>query len=287
MSNLKLKTMETFETLFKRRNPEYGFLLNRMRSALEVDEVTFSDINNVNMLRFKQYLTEDIHNSSLKTYMAVVAATIKAFAQDDLCRFVDFKSINRIKCEKSENIALTEDEVEKFANYYDRIKNQNTVERDVLTLFLMECFTGARNSDCQAFDETSISDGFLTYVSKKTHTLTKVPVHRMLPLLIKRLPKKEYCRMTMCRKIKEVAKKLGIDKPERRMYRGELKTRPRYEYIATHTGRRTFVSILLDKGVPLATVSKMAGHQDVQMTLRYYTSDSLVLDESAMSFFNG
>ena len=279
--------METFETLFKQRNPEYEFLLTRMRCALEVEEVKFEDINNVNMLRFKQYLTDDIHNSTLKTYMAVVAATVKAFAADDLCRYVDFKAINKIKCEKSENIALTEEEVEKFVQYYDKIKYQNTVERDILTLFLLECFTGARNSDCKEFDDTCISDGFLTYVSKKTHTLTKVPVHKMLPLLISKIPQKEYSRMTMCRKIKEIAKALGIDKPERRMYRGELKTRPRYEYIATHTGRRTFVSILLDKGVPLATVSKMAGHQDIQMTLRYYSSDNLVLDENAMSFFNG
>lgn len=279
--------METFETLFKQRNPEYEFLLTRMRCALEVEEVTFADINNVNMLRFKQYLTDDIHNSTLKTYMAVVAATVKAFAADDLCRYVDFKAINKIKCEKSENIALTEEEVEKFVKYYDRIKYQNTVERDVLTLFLLECFTGARNSDCKDFDETCISEEFLSYVSKKTHTLTKVPVHRMLPLLISNIPQKNYSRTTMCRKIKEVAKNLGINKPERRMYRGELKIRPRYEYIATHTGRRTFVSILLDKGVPLATVSKMAGHQDIQMTLRYYSSDNLVLDDAAMSFFNG
>ena len=93
--------------------------------------------------------------------------------------------------------------------------------------------------------------------------------------------------MTMCRKMKEVAKKLGIDKPERRMYRGELKTRPRYKYVSSHTGRRTFISILLDKGVPLATVSKLAGHAEVSQTLRYYCSDEIKLNDEAMSFFNG
>lgn len=276
-----------FEQLFAQRNPDYEFLLTRMRCALEVEEVTFDDINNINMLRFRKYLTDEVSNSSLRTYMAVIAATVKAFAQDDLCRNVDFKAINRIRCEKTENIALTEDELDMFINYYERIKNQNTVERDILTVFLLECLTGARTSDCEQFDASSINNGFLCYVSKKTHTMTRVPVHKMLPTLLARMPKKEYSRTTKCRKVKEVAKMLGIDKPEKRMYRGKLKTRPRYEYVSTHTGRRSFISLLLDKGVPLATVSKIAGHNNTSQTLRYYCSEQLVLNDAALSFFNG
>jgi integrase len=174
-----------------------------------------------------------------------------------------------------------------FVEYYKRTKDIKSLERDILTIFLIEIFTGARTSDCEKFSKDSICDGFLTYVSKKTHTLTRVPVHKMLPMLLDRMPKKEYTRMTKCRKIKEVAKKLGITKPEKRMYRGVLKTRPRYEYIASHTARRTFVSLMLDKGVPLATVCKLAGHSDTAMTLRYYCSDEIVLNDAALAFFNG
>jgi integrase len=278
--------METFENIFKQRNPDYEFLISRMRCAMDVDEVTYADISNISLRKFKEYMEGEVANSSLKTYMAVVAATINEMADDNLCLRVDFKKLGKLKCEKSENIALSESEIELFVNYYNRIKNQDTLERDVLTLFLLECLTGARNSDCKAFSEQSISDGFLTYVSKKTHTLTKVPVHRLVPLLISKAPKKEYSRTTTCRKIKEIAKHLGISKPERRMYRGELKTRPRYEYIATHTARRTFISLMLDKGVPLATVTKLSGHKDAKMTLRYYCSEEIILNDAAMDFFN-
>lgn len=276
----------SFEEFFKYKNPDYEFLLSRMRCALDVNEVTLKDISQINMLKFKRYMADEVHNSSLRTYMAIVSATVNALASDGLCRYVDFKNINRIKCEKTENIALTEEEVELFVKYYERIKDRKSVERDVLTVFLLECFTGARNSDCEMFNKESICDGFLTYVSKKTHTLTRVPVHRMLPLLLERMPKKEYTRMTKCRKVKEVAEKLGITKPEKRLYRGELKTRPRWQYIATHTARRTFVSLMLDKGVPLATVSKLAGHSSTTMTLRYYCSEELVLNDAAMAFFD-
>lgn len=281
-----MKKNLNFEELFKKRNPEFAFLISRMRCAFDVEEVTFDDISQLNMVEFKKYMTDEVHNSTLKTYLAIISATVKEMAADDLCRNVDFKNINRIKCEKTENIALTEKEVELFVNYYDRIKNKKSVERDILTVFLLEIFTGARNSDCEKFDKSSINDGFLTYVSKKTHTLTRVPVHRMLPLLLARMPNKDYSRMTHCRVIKRVGERLGINKPEKRMYRGELKTRPRWMYLATHTARRTFVSLMLDKGVPLATVSKMAGHSDTAMTLRYYCSEEIILNDAAMAFFN-
>lgn len=281
-----MENKQTFEDFFRYKNPNYDFLLSRMRCALDIKEVTYADINTLNMIKFKRYMTDEVRNSSLKVYMAVIAATVNMLTADGLCQHIDFKPINRLKCEKSEHIALTEDEVELFMSYYDRIKDQPTLERDILTIFLLEVCTGARNSDCKMFSRESILDGYLTYVSKKTKTLTRVPAHRMLPQLLDRIPKKDYSRTTTCRKIKEIAKKLGIDRPEKRMYRGVLKTRPRYEYIASHTARRSFISILLDKGVPLATVSKMAGHSDVKMTLRYYKSDQLVLDDAAMSFFN-
>ena len=276
----------SFEDFFRYKNPNYEFLLDRMRCAFDVKEVTYKDINTINMIRFKKYMTDEVHNSSLKVYIAIIAATVNMLTADGLCQHIDFKPINRVKCEKSENIALTKEEVDMFMDYYNRIKNQNTLERDVLTMFLLEICTGARNSDCKTFSRDSILDGYLTYVSKKTHTLTRVPVHKMLPVLLDRIPDKEYSRVTTCRKIKNIAKKLGINKPEKRMYRGELKTRPRYEYIASHTARRTFISLLLDKGVPLATVSKMAGHSDTSMTLRYYRSDELLLNDAAMDFFN-
>lgn len=281
-----MEKKQTFEDFFRYKNPNYEFLLSRMRCAFDVKEVTFDDINTLNMIRFKKYMTDEVHNSSLKVYMAVIAATVNMLTADGLCQHIDFKPINRIKCEKSEHIALTEEEVELFMNYYNRIKDQETLERDILTVFLLEICTGARNSDCKTFNKESILNGFLTYVSKKTHTLTRVPVHQMLPVLFDRIPKKEYSRMTTCRKIKEIAKKLGINKPEKRMYRGELKTRPRYEYVSSHTGRRTFISLLLDKGVPLATVSKLAGHASTSQTLRYYCSEELQLNDEAMSFFN-
>ena len=48
-----------------------------------------------------------------------------------------------------------------------------------------------------------------------------------------------------------------------------------------HDMRRTFVSDLLDVGVDLATVSKMAGHEDTNTTKRYDRRSSRVMQEAA------
>lgn len=47
-----------------------------------------------------------------------------------------------------------------------------------------------------------------------------------------------------------------------------------------HDMRRTFVSDLLDEGVDLATVSKMAGHDDTNTTKRYDRRSSKVMQEA-------
>ena len=48
-----------------------------------------------------------------------------------------------------------------------------------------------------------------------------------------------------------------------------------------HDMRRTFVSDLLDVGVDLATVSRMAGHEDTNTTKRYDRRSYRVMQEAA------
>ena len=279
--------MATFEQIFKKRNPNHAFLLRRMQKALGKSEITFDDINTTNLRTVREYMEGEVTPNSLKVYMAIIFATVNNMADDGLVRHINTKAIGRIKTDKVENVALTEEEVNLFVDYYKRnySNDRRPAERDCLTLFLIEIFTGARSSDVARFSIDNISDGVLSYVSKKTHTLTRVPAHSMLPLLFSRIPKKEYSFTTKSRSIQRVAKELGITQMEKRMFHGELKARPRYEYIATHTARRTFVSLLLDKGVPLASVSKLAGHNGTNMTMRYYCSDKINLNEEAMAFF--
>ena len=278
----------SFEKVFEKRNPKYTFLISRMRCAMDLNEVTFKDINSVNLRLFKDYMEGEVSNNSLKTYMAVVKATISELFNDGLIENGKCISVLKVKADPQQNVCLSDDEIKLFEDYYNRLDNSvhNRVKKDVLTLFLIEIFTGARGCDVENFTPENICNGTLTYVSKKTHTLTTLPAHKMLPTLIKNIPKRKYQRMTKNRIIKQIGKECGINQNVSLFYHGKQRTLPKYEYLAFHCARRSFVSSLIDRGVPISAVSKMAGHSDISITQRYYVSQTFDLPDEALSFFN-
>ena len=117
-------------------------------------------------------------------------------------------------------------------------------EKDCLTLFLLESYCGARACDTEGLSEKNIQDGMLSYVSQKTHVLATMPVHKKIPLLLSRKPKREYFNVKN-RIIKRVAQKCGIDQPVTIFYHVALQTKskvrvPWYShgtpYIRIHIG---------------------------------------------------
>ena len=278
-----------FEEVFKVRNPQYEFLLSRMRCAMGVDEVNFSDINTINLRRFKDYMEGEVSNNSLRTYMAVLKAAINEMVSDGLISNAKCVSVLKAKAEPQQNVSLTDEEIKKLENYYECLlkTSGNQIEKGVLTLLLIELFTGARRVDVENFTLDNINENKLTYVSKKTHTLTVLPAHHKLKLLIKNMPKREFSRMTKNRTIKRIAKLCGINQLVNIYYHGRQRKMPKYEFVAFHTARRSFVSNLIERGVPISAVSKLAGHKNINMTQRYFVTQDIQLDDNAMAFFNG
>jgi len=279
--------MVNFELLFKQRNPNYEFLLSRLRCAIGVDEVTFDDINTINLRKFKEYMEGEVANNSLRTYMAIIKATINEMHNDGFIRNNKCTSVLKVKSDPQQNVCLTDDEIQKMEAYYDKLMTQSghEIEKGVLTLFLIEIFTGARGGDVEQFTLDNIHDGNLTYVSKKTHTLTVLPAHHKLTYLIRNKPEREFSRVTKNRIIKNVAKICGINQVVNIYYHGKQCSKPKYEYLGFHSARRTFVSSLINRGVPISAVSKLAGHRNINMTQRYFVTQEIQLDDNAMAFF--
>jgi integrase len=73
--------------------------------------------------------------------------------------------------------------------------------------------------------------------------------------------------------IKEIGKLVGIDEDiEIIRYRGAEKISQvfkKYYLISAHTGRKTFVTLSLEKGIPAETVMKITGHSDYKSFQRY------------------
>ena len=52
----------------------------------------------------------------------------------------------------------------------------------------------------------------------------------------------------------------------------QQKVVPKYEKISAHTGRRTFITLSLQNGVPIHILQEQTGHRKIQTLLRYYKS---------------
>lgn len=281
-------TKITFEEIFKAKNPHYEFLLSRMRCAMEVDEVTFDDITTVNLRKFKDYMDGEVSANSLKTYTAVIKAVLNECHNDGLIDNVKCLSALNVKATPQQNIALTESDIRKIEDYYDRLfmLPNHQVEKDVLTLFLIELFCGARGVDVEQMTNENIREGQLSYVSQKTKVLAVMPAHKKLQLLLSRKPKKQYSRMTKNNIVKRVCKKCGFTEPVTLFYHGKMVTKPRYELTAFHTARRSFASVLAAKGAPLAEISQFMSHSSQTMTQRYIKVDVNNVSAASLSFFN-
>lgn len=279
----------SFEQEFERSNPGRVQIIRYMRDAIGVREVEWEHITRLNLIAVTEHIRNIVSANSAVTYLAVLKGFLAKYKDEGIIPCRELGTSLKTKREPQQNVALTEDEVRKIEGYHNklRFRNGHQTEKDVLTLFLLECFCGARSCDIEALGPENIQDGKLVYVSQKTHVLTALPAHRRLADLLNIKPEKQYFTTTKNRIIKRVAEKCSINEPVTIFYHGQMQTRPKYEYLGTHSARRTFASVLAAKGVPVAEISNFMGHTNTAMTERYIKVDSKCVSPAAMAFFGG
>lgn len=283
--------METinFEYEFVKKHPNRVFLLRYMREAIgKESELEFSDMTARNLTAIVDYIKSKVTANSASNYCTLIKSFLNMMDDEVELPTKKFASFLSVKKEPQQNVALTEDEVERIYAYYKELlkKSRHQVEKDVLTLFLIECYCGARGVDSEAIDKTNIDNGRLTYVSKKTHILATMPVHYRLAELLRRKPKRTFTRSSKNRVIKRVCQSCGINSPVTIFYHGEMQTRPKYEFCAFHTARRSFAPVLAAKGVPIPEIAQYMSHTNTLMTQRYIKVEQNISSAAALSFFN-
>lgn len=56
--------------------------------------------------------------------------------------------------------------------------------------------------------------------------------------------------------------------------------KPKYEFMSSHMGRRTLVSILLELKIPAITVMKLTGHSDIRTLYKYGKATDKAVEEA-------
>lgn len=272
-----------FETEFMRKNPKRGNVLRFMREAIGKDHVEFEDLTAVNLTRIRDHVCERVTGNSACTYLAVIKATLSPFAADGVIPCKSPHDKLKAKHVPSQHIALTEEEVAKLDAYIP----YNETERCVKILFMRGCYTGARSSDCKLFTPDIIRGDHIAYVSQKTKTEVIQPLHHALVKYLYAQPSYIPCPSVLNSTIQRICEYLGFDEEVTLFVGGKLQKGPKWRFVTSHTARRSLVTNLALRGVPLAVVSRIVGHHDVVMTSRYLAIDAKNIGNEAMAFFNG
>lgn len=227
-------------------------------------------------------------NNTIKTIHQRIEAYVVKFQLMDRSKFLDI--VQPLLKDKTDDykIALRDDEVLKLWNYQPKDSNDEVV-RDI---FLLNCLTGQRISDTEKVDdnlEDILDVTTIKLIQKKTGKYLNFSIifelaKEILNKYPNGLPKVNTTILNA--RIKEIAKEAGITGKEvvGRQTKGGLNTtyKERYECITTHTGRRTFITLLKLRGWDDGKITMYSGHKDDRMVKRY----TKIKDTAAFERFN-
>lgn len=185
------------------------------------------------------------------------------------------------------HIALRDDEVMLLYNYQPTCKR----DEEIRDIFLLECTFGHRITDILRLDERleKVDGKYYITISPKKTPNKKIEVGIIFKIAKDILIDKYHCKLPSITKdminknIKRIALEAGIQGEELQSfhYQGESAPkeikRPRYECISTHTGRRTFISLLVARGWNYEQISKFTG-QTIKMVEHYDKATNKYID---------
>jgi integrase len=239
-------------------------------------KVRFETIDYLFFQRFQAFL---INQGKLNnTTIAKALSTLKTFlsyARKNGIKVNDSYRDFTIKREKLEVIALSETEFSALLNK-DLSKNKRLDQ--VRDIFCFSCASGLRISDMQQLKREHIKGDYISISVKKTKTELTIPLNSITSAILDKYkehhkPLPLISSQKLNTYIKELCKKVKIDEPiEIVRFRGskrETKTFPKYELIHLHTGRKTFCTLSLEKGMSAEQVMSISGHTDYKSFKRY------------------
>ncbi len=256
------------------------------------ERLTFDHLDIATMRRFQSFLAETKYKTSkkgksyersmnnvtaakqistLKTLLNYARTLYKIKVNPD---YRDFK-VSR-KDSDFEVITLTQDE---FLAIYNLDLSGNSRLDAVRDVFCFSCATGLRFSDLKQLKREHIrKDNTIRMTASKTSQKLVIPLnpfsHSILQKYIDRLaPLPIISNQKTNQYIKEIGELAGIDtlieKVRARGVKKVSKVFKKYELLSIHSGRKSFITLSLEKGIAIQEVMSFSGHTTFKAFRRY------------------
>lgn len=242
----------------------------------------WSDLTAPNLKEFRDFLMENLSPNSARTYLAELKSVINLYRGVEYipCQDKDLKLL-KVKAVKTTNCYLTPKELAKIESLH--LKNKR--HRDIRDMFLLQAWTGCRESDAVCLTMDNIKDGLLSYTSKKTQTYAVIPVKPLVVKIIERMPEIEhYGRATYNRVVSNLCARAGLTEKITLFKSGNMVRDAKFRFCTSHTARRSFATNLYDAGVEITKIAYMMGHSSTSMTERYICNN-MEINDNIKEFF--
>ena len=176
--------------------------------------------------------------------------------------------------EETDSIYLTESEILELLAIEEFADSMHEKVRDV---FVVGCFTGMRFSDYSMLDTKAIRNNRLEIVQQKTGNKVTIPIHPTVRQILEKYnyalpevpPNNEFNRI-----IKLVGEKLPslhVSFVKQITYKRERKQVKmlKYDFLQTHTARRSFCSNEYLRGTDPMVIMAISGHRSHKSFMRY------------------
>jgi integrase len=289
-------TIKKFKTL-KKNLQEFG-IVNKKYAT-----ITFSTLDHSFEDAYKKYLRNQeprgrqktrpegsqfgLLNASIGKYIECLKTFCKWAAKhnyntnDTYKDFETFtKATKKTKKQDHDIVTLTLQELKLF---YSFDFSKQPVYGRIRDLFCFGCYTGQRWSDIERLEKQEIHGDIWSFTAFKTKKETEIdligfaaPALDILKKYDYQLPK--YSLQKFNQYLKDAAKAAGIDTTVKiRRYIGvkEIEiTKPKHDFLGSHTARKTCVSILLNNyNMNITHVLQITGHSDLKTLQKYIDVD--------------
>lgn len=286
----------TFYGAYIWKHPNRVKVVSRFKQLLG-HKPKWEDITDDNLRDFFEELKLAYSPNSVRTICAEIKAVIRENDETRNIPSPSFGKILKARQVPAQAVYLTDKEIKRIINYHPRGRTQRYVQR----MFIIECLTGARRSDCENIttdniivDDTNDSGRFISYVSQKSKTEVKVPIHKWLrPFLVCNPIEEQQCRnmdiSTFNKVLRHICARCEIDERVKIFTAGKSESGEKWQFVSSHTGRRSFATNLAKKGIPLEQIALLMGHMNgntpnTQMTQRYIVG-KMAIDSNVMRVF--
>jgi integrase len=231
-------------------------------------EIPFESIDYEFYLKFKAFLDNN------KRYKPNTTAThlrdLKAIMTEARNRGKHNSSAYLVIKKKFEDVDTTYMTIEEINRLYNmRLLGVRAMARD---LFVLGCHTAMRYSDYSKLSMAHISKGNIVYKTQKTDTTVIIPAHpRVIEILERWQGSAPPVSLTSLNKIiKQVCQELGIFDDLIPIKEGRtVRYMERYNFISTHTARRSGATNMYLAGIPAQSIMKITGHTTEASFMKY------------------